>query len=50
MEKTLQLPAGIKKRGLTRAQREARRAYMIILPYYIYIAFWSLLPLLIGFF
>jgi len=40
----------IKHTSLTRAQREARRAYIIILPFYIYIAFWSLVPLLIGFF
>lgn len=39
-----------KRKVLTRSQREARRAYMIILPYYIYIALWSLIPLLIGFF
>jgi len=35
---------------LTREKREARIAYMIIIPFFIYIAFWNLLPLLYGIF
>jgi len=33
-----------------RSRREQRRAYAIILPFFCYIALWSLLPLLIGIF
>ena len=33
---------------LTREKREARIAYMIIIPFFIYIAFWNLLPLING--
>lgn len=35
------------KRIITRKQREARRAYAIVIPLFFYISIWSLLPLLI---
>lgn len=36
------------RRSLTRQQRQSRRAYAIILPFFSYMAIWSLLPLIIG--
>lgn len=36
------------KRILNRQERQSKRAYMIILPFFLYISIWSLLPLLIG--
>jgi ABC-type sugar transport system permease subunit len=39
---------GRQDRILTRKQRQSRRAYAIILPFFFYIAIWSLLPLVIG--
>jgi len=39
---------GLKR--LTREKREARIAYMIIIPFFVYIAFWNLIPLLYGIF
>ncbi|BCJ99036.1 carbohydrate ABC transporter permease [Anaerocolumna chitinilytica] len=39
---------GRRERILTRKQRQSRRAYAVILPFFIYIAIWSLLPLVIG--
>jgi len=35
---------------LTREKREARIAYMILIPFFIYIAFWNLIPLIYGIF
>ncbi len=37
-----------KGRILNRQQRQSRRAYRIILPFFMYISIWSLLPLIIG--
>jgi ABC-type sugar transport system permease subunit len=39
-----------RKRIVTKQQREARRAYAIIIPIFTYITIWSLIPLLIGLF
>ena len=39
---------GRRQRVLTRKQRQSRRAYMVIFPFFFYIAIWSLLPLIIG--
>ena len=36
------------KRKYSRVRLEARRAYLILLPFFIYIALWNLLPLLYG--
>jgi len=36
------------KRRVTRAKIEARRAYIIILPFFIYIALWNIIPLVYG--
>lgn len=33
---------------LSREKREARIAYMIIIPFFLYIAFWNLIPLIYG--
>lgn len=40
--------ASRQRRILTRQQRQSRRAYAIILPFFFYIAIWSLIPLIIG--
>ena len=32
----------------TRANREARIAYMVLIPFFLYIAFWNLIPLILG--
>jgi len=32
----------------TRSYREAKIAYLILIPFFIYIAFWNLLPLILG--
>ncbi len=42
--------AGRQRRILTRQQRQSRRAYAIIVPFFSYMAIWSLLPLVIGIF
>ena len=40
---------GVKRvKQLTIAKREARIAYLIIIPFFVYIAFWNLLPLIFG--
>ncbi|MCL2221115.1 MAG: sugar ABC transporter permease [Oscillospiraceae bacterium] len=44
--------SAVKLRGpektITRAMREARIAYWVIIPFFVYIAIWNLLPLLLG--
>ena len=40
----------IKNKTLTRNQREARRAFWIIIPFFAYIAIWNLIPLVVGLF
>ena len=37
-----------KRRHSLRTRREIRRAYMILLPFFFYIALWNLVPLLYG--
>ncbi len=39
---------GKRERVMTRRQRQNRRAYAVILPFFLYISIWSLLPLVIG--
>jgi multiple sugar transport system permease protein len=39
---------GRQERILTRKQRQSRRAYAVILPFFLYISLWSLVPLVIG--
>lgn len=38
----------MKSKTLSRNRREARIAYIVLIPFFVYIAFWNLIPLILG--